>query len=243
MACSKIFSGDLPELFNEIIQYFRNDFSTLHSCILVNRLWCRLAIPLSWEDPFSMKLPINYHFIEIYLHNFNESGETKLNEYGINNSVFPSNTLFNYPCFIKCLTIKEIMLSIEDWIKFVTRSSRSSNSNFNQIFRLIYRSLLEKFIENEVNLHTFEFDGYEYYSNVTLELILQNPNFIHNIRNLKLNLSYISSEITILLKFLHSNCNLISTISFQFIGNENDHNEVLQIINSQQNLKKISFER
>ncbi|RGB23446.1 hypothetical protein C1646_774487 [Rhizophagus diaphanus] len=29
MACSKIF-----------LQYFRNDFSTLHSCILVNRLWC-----------------------------------------------------------------------------------------------------------------------------------------------------------------------------------------------------------
>jgi hypothetical protein len=44
MTCSKIFSGDIPELTNEIIQYFRNDFSTLHSCILVNRLWCRLAI-------------------------------------------------------------------------------------------------------------------------------------------------------------------------------------------------------
>src|SRR5438034_8812318 len=159
MACSKLFSGDLPEFINEIIQYFHNDFSTLHSCILVSRLWCRLAIPLLWEDPFAMKLSKNYHFIGIYLHNLNESDKTKLNEYGINNSVFPSNTLFNYPCFIKCLKIEKIIFSIEYWIKLVILSDRYSHPNYYQILRLIYRSLLEIFIENEVNLHTFEFDG------------------------------------------------------------------------------------
>ena len=54
MACSKIFSGDLPELTNKIIlQYFHHDYKTLHSCILINRLWCRLAIPLLWEDEIS----------------------------------------------------------------------------------------------------------------------------------------------------------------------------------------------
>ncbi|GBC09392.1 hypothetical protein RclHR1_08820003 [Rhizophagus clarus] len=53
MTCSKIFS-ELPELLSEIIQYFRCDFSALHSCILVDRLWCRLAIPLLWENPFSI---------------------------------------------------------------------------------------------------------------------------------------------------------------------------------------------
>uniref|UniRef100_U9UPC9 F-box domain-containing protein n=1 Tax=Rhizophagus irregularis (strain DAOM 181602 / DAOM 197198 / MUCL 43194) TaxID=747089 RepID=U9UPC9_RHIID len=58
MACLKIFSGDLPELTNEIIKYFHDDYITLHSCILVNRLWCRLAIPLLWENPFSI------HFIQ-----------------------------------------------------------------------------------------------------------------------------------------------------------------------------------
>ncbi|RGB32825.1 hypothetical protein C1646_743703 [Rhizophagus diaphanus] len=38
MACLKIFSGVFPEIMEEIIRYLRNDFSTLHSCILVNRL-------------------------------------------------------------------------------------------------------------------------------------------------------------------------------------------------------------
>src|SRR6266511_608010 len=102
MSYSKIFSGDLPELIYEIIKYFQNDFSTLHSCVLVNRLWCRLAIPLLWEDPFSIPTK-NYHFIAIYLHNLNEVDKTKLNEYGINDNLFPSNTSFNYPNFIKYL--------------------------------------------------------------------------------------------------------------------------------------------
>src|SRR3954469_2321622 len=101
MACSKIFSGNLPELLNEIIQYFRNDHSTLHSCVLVNRLWCRLAIPLLWEDPFSITTE-NYHFIEIYLHE-DDKTKTKLIKYGFNSNLFPSKTLFNYPSFIKYL--------------------------------------------------------------------------------------------------------------------------------------------
>src|SRR6266496_6455872 len=102
MACSKIFSGDLPELTKEIIQYFQNDYETLFSCIFINRFWCRLTIPLLWEDPFSMKHPKNYHFIEIYLHDFNDDDKTKLNKYGISKNIFPSNTLFNYSSFIKC---------------------------------------------------------------------------------------------------------------------------------------------
>ena len=98
MACSKLFSGYFPELIDEIIQYFRNDISTLHSCILVNRLWCRLAIPLLWENPFSIPTK-NYNFIGIYLHNLNDDLKTQLNEYKIDDKLFPSNTLFNYPIF------------------------------------------------------------------------------------------------------------------------------------------------
>src|SRR6266496_5715835 len=127
MACSKIFSGNFPELTSEIIQYFRNDFSTLHSCILVNRLWCRLTIPLLWEDPFSKKFPKNYHFIEIYLHNLSEDDKTKLNEYGIiSDNLFPSSTLFNYPSFIKCLNINKIYCSIEMWVRTLTNEEQPS---------------------------------------------------------------------------------------------------------------------
>ncbi|CAB5144508.1 unnamed protein product [Rhizophagus irregularis] len=119
MACSKLFSGDLPELIDKVIQYFHYDYKTLHSCILVNRLWCRLAISLLWEDPFSIKFPKNYRFIEIYLHYLNDYDKEKLNDYVINNHLFTSNTLFNYSSFIQRLDTYKVRNSIEEWAKAV----------------------------------------------------------------------------------------------------------------------------
>ncbi|PKC54347.1 hypothetical protein RhiirA1_477480 [Rhizophagus irregularis] len=80
-------------------------------------------------------------------------------------------------------------------------------------------SLIKLFIENEVNLHTLDLEAsntnYDTYIEHILEIILQNPSFINNnIRNLKFSISSSSSKIV---------------------------NRVTQIINSNQNLKKISF--
>ena len=60
MACSKLFSGDLPELTVYIIRYLQNDLKSLYSCGLVNRLLCTIAIPILWEDPFSVKCQEGY---------------------------------------------------------------------------------------------------------------------------------------------------------------------------------------
>ncbi|CAB5181379.1 unnamed protein product [Rhizophagus irregularis] len=247
MACSKIFSGDLPELISEIIQYFRNDLSTLHSCILVNRLWCRLAIPLLWEDPFSMKPPKNY-IIEIYLHNLNEDDKTKLSEHGINMELIPSNTFFNYPNFIKRLNTWKLICSIEKWVsavKTLTTEEQFANyfmpetnflsplyPHFENITSLIYKSLFKMFIiDNEIKLNTFEIeiitDKDHDYFNDALELILQNSNFICNIKILKL---YLSDTI-------------IYPFYFQYPINDNAliKKHLSQIIYLQQNLKKILF--
>ncbi|UZO02483.1 uncharacterized protein OCT59_020963 [Rhizophagus irregularis] len=208
MTCSKIFSGDLPELTEVIIQYFRKDISTLYSCILINRLWCRLAIPLLWEDPFPKKDPFsreyleNQHFIEIYLSKLNEDVKTKLYEYGVNNNLISSNTLlFNYPSFIKYLNIDEIFSSIRTWVDTV------------------------------------------------VDLILQNPNLTYNIRNLTFRIhGYNPQNIIKLLKFLYSNCNSILSMGLNFPLYDIIRDRPLiekcltKIINSQHNLKKISFD-
>ncbi|RIA80565.1 hypothetical protein C1645_866561 [Glomus cerebriforme] len=278
MACSKIFSGDLPELMHEILQYFRNDYSMLHSCIFVNRLWCRLAIPLLWEDPFSIAAENdnyylftesykhkNYRFIEIYLHNLNENDKTKLNEYGISENLFPSNTLFNYPSFIKCLNTQNISFSIEEWVEIVRASAIKGQHHINFLIqntnsqpnfdlnsrRFIFLLLFKIFIRNNVNLHTFEVEiantlntiEREYFNSV-FELILQNPTFIGNIKNLKLFCNGQIADITFLQCF-YFNCNSISSLYFQFSGNNDNKSTeqcLSQIINSQQNLRKILFE-
>ncbi|PKK65739.1 hypothetical protein RhiirC2_785719 [Rhizophagus irregularis] len=242
MSCSKIFSGDLPELISEIIKYFHNDFSTLYSCILVNRLWCRLAIPLLWEDPFSIPTK-NFNFIIIYLHNLNDNDlKTKLNEYEIKNYLFNSNTLFNYPNFIKSLNTWKIISSIEKWVSstiFRTLTTEKRLLNFFlqdsisrsefEFKRLINRSLFKLFIENEVKLNTFDIEIISYiyhdYFNDILELILQDPNFINNIKYLKL---YVG-DTPFYYPFRDNNENTLTIKSLS------------QIINSQKNLKKILF--
>ncbi|PKY22682.1 hypothetical protein RhiirB3_436696 [Rhizophagus irregularis] len=221
MSCSKIFSGDLPELTYEIIKYLQNDVSTLHSCILINRLWCRLAIPLLWENPFSIRTG-NYNFIEMYLHNLNDNDfKTK-----------PLNTLFNYLNYIKYLNTWKFMICIEIWSKDAIRTLKPENKYFIQniniyskveFMKLISISLFKIFIENEVNLYTLDIDiidhRYNEYFNDIFELIIQNnTNFIQNIKNL----SFYT--------------NIYNTYCFEDTLLKN---RISQIINLHKNLKRI----
>jgi hypothetical protein len=254
MACSKIFSGNIPELTDEIIQHFRYDFSTLYSCILVNKLWCHLAIPLLWEDPFSIPTK-NYHCIKIYLYYLNEDNKAKFNEYGIDDKLLTSNnTLFNYPSFIKYLNIHNICYSVGKWVE-ISVNNYDNYNNYKKLKELVYRSLFKVFIENEGNLHSFEIimssnnDCTSFNNNI--ELTLQNPNFIYNIKNLVFNIHYSYPDITNIipfLKFLSFNCNSITSIIFNFpIFNINNDPSIIdeylsQIIISQHNLEIISFE-
>ncbi|EXX76605.1 uncharacterized protein OCT59_012289 [Rhizophagus irregularis] len=229
MSCSKIFSGELPELTYDILKYFKNDFSTLHSCILVNRLWCRLAIPLLWENPFS-KPTGNYKFIEICLDNLNGDLKTELNEYRIEDNLFPSNTLFNYPSFIRYLNTHTIFYSIYKWSEIAKKTLKPEKrnlyevKNFQKLIQILFFKLI---IDNEANLHTLKIElissTWNSHFNNLLELILQNPNFIiHNVKNLTF-YTRIHNDST------SDNTYMIAK------------NLILQLINLHQNLKNISL--
>jgi hypothetical protein len=232
-----------------------NDFSTLHSCTLINRSWCRLAIPLLWEDPFSLKYPKNYCYIEVYLQHLNDDDKTQLNVYGISsNDLNPSNTLFNYPSFIQHLDICNTSDSIEKWVEAIKTtkiiehlSNYADKINFK---KLIYGLLFRIFIENEVNVHTFKvttvlYGDYEYF-NDTAEFVMQNPNFICNIRNLILYFNLTNGYINNFMIFLYSNCNSILSLYFTFPSScsqtsQTTEKHLSQLIDSQQNLKKITL--
>ncbi|GBB86050.1 hypothetical protein RclHR1_01250013 [Rhizophagus clarus] len=252
MACSKIFSGDIPEITSKIIQYLQNDFLALQSCIFVNRLWCRIAIPLLWEDPFSkkVKLPKNHNIIEISLHKLNDNDRARLNKYGINNELFSLNTLFNYPSFIKCLNTSAFVYSIKKWIK--TLSINDQSTNISELLEYISLLLIKIFIQKKVNLHTFEVEVLNTLRNINgecldsiIELILRNPTFIYDVKNLKLYFNGATLKLKFV-KFFYTNCKSISTFCIQkgynYYGKGLIEEYLSQIIQSQQNLKKISFE-
>ncbi|GES72753.1 hypothetical protein GLOIN_2v1881853 [Rhizophagus clarus] len=236
MICSKIFTGDLPELTYNILKYLQDDFSTLYSCVLVNRLWCRLAIPLLWENPFSISTG-NRNFIEIYLDNLDGDLKTRLDNYKVNDNSLSSHTLFNYPEFLKYLNIFNIIDTVKKWFYDTVNKSKCRNrydiirDNYSVInfIRLIHTSLFKIFNENEVNLHTLEieisctdFDRYDTYYDNIFESIIQNTNFIHNIRYLNLYTDDTSE------KLLYDDA---SKALFK--------NRMLQLINLHQNLKEI----
>ncbi|GES79331.1 hypothetical protein GLOIN_2v1774269 [Rhizophagus clarus] len=226
----------------------------------VNRLCCRLAIPLLWENPFSAG---NNGFINIYLNNLNENDKTKLNDYGINKNLFPSNTLFKYPSFIKRLNLWNIIASILKWITTVRILSVRESGEQSAIYSiqntnlsspshpehgpliLIYESIFKIFIENEAILNIFEVSIFSnddcYYFNIAFKLILQNQIFINNIKNLDLTIYTTFSNVTMIIPYLKS-INSISSLNYHF-SDYNDLSKSLlpQIINSQQNLKKIVF--
>jgi hypothetical protein len=47
----------------EILGYFKNDRSTPYSLLFVNRLWCKIMVPLLWRQPFDMTSLENYDLI------------------------------------------------------------------------------------------------------------------------------------------------------------------------------------
>jgi hypothetical protein len=120
----------------------------------------------------------------------------------------------------------------------------------NFITELIVKSLFLIFIENEVNLHSFGviINNYEEFEcfDAAFELILQNTNFVYNIKSLTLDFeSKITDIITKFFEFLCSNCNSISSLDFLLPIINNCHpmieKNLSQMIKLQKNLKKISF--
>src|ERR1044072_4939193 len=119
MSCSKLFSGDLPEMSSCIIQNLRNNFNTLYSLALVNRFWCRLAIPLLWEDPFSIKYRgnISSQFLDVYFLFLNDNDKIKVKKikpYGFDSNLH--KPLFNYPSLIKTLKFFRVQLHVTNWL-------------------------------------------------------------------------------------------------------------------------------
>src|SRR6266496_6043706 len=40
----------LADCLNDIFEYLKNDMVTLHSCLLVNHLWCEVSVRILWRD-------------------------------------------------------------------------------------------------------------------------------------------------------------------------------------------------
>src|SRR3954452_638040 len=105
------------DCLNEIFEYLEEDKLTLHSCLLVNRLWCEVSVRILWRNVWNFKYFVSHEYrLEVASSNLNtliaclpnESKEL-LNK----NEIFISTPtskppLFNYAAFCKVLSISDI---------------------------------------------------------------------------------------------------------------------------------------
>ncbi|RIA86604.1 hypothetical protein C1645_779297, partial [Glomus cerebriforme] len=97
-------------LFFLISENFQDDKKTLYSCLLVNKTWCEVAVPILWKNPW--KNPWKYishekeksHFNIITSHLSDET-RNNLRKQGINLSTIQKKPLFNYISFCRYLNL------------------------------------------------------------------------------------------------------------------------------------------
>ncbi|RIB17811.1 hypothetical protein C2G38_2246155 [Gigaspora rosea] len=97
---SKIFMGDMPELMENILNNVK--FHSIYSCALVSRHWCKMSIPILWQNPFTYNN--NPLFISQYLLSLdeNEKSESRIDQW-INLKYFN----LDKPCeSLKCQIMK-----------------------------------------------------------------------------------------------------------------------------------------
>ncbi|RIB00654.1 hypothetical protein C2G38_2233530 [Gigaspora rosea] len=103
--------GDMLELMDIIFNNLKNDLNSLYSCVLVIQHWCKMSIPILWQNPFSFnQKPL---FISEYFSSLDKDEIYILKGYGINLEI--SRKLFNYAKFLKDL---DLFLS---WRRYPTK--------------------------------------------------------------------------------------------------------------------------
>ncbi|GBC45456.1 uncharacterized protein OCT59_027106 [Rhizophagus irregularis] len=96
------------DCINEIVEYLNEDKVNLRSCLLINRLWCKISVRIYWREIRNLSALIAF---------FPDESKEILCKNGI--TILTSNPpAFNYASFCKFLSVYEINCKVE---KFLTK--------------------------------------------------------------------------------------------------------------------------
>src|SRR3984957_2417455 len=91
------------DCLNEIFEYLEKDKVALHSCLLVNRLWCEVSVRILWRNVSNYKTS-NFKTLISCLPD--ESKEILTNNGIIISTPTSKPSIFNYASFCKVLSIQ-----------------------------------------------------------------------------------------------------------------------------------------
>jgi hypothetical protein len=216
---------------DEILEHLEEDKLTLYSCLLVNRLWCKIAVSILWRNILDFKssyqersLKVAFAILSILIACLpNESKEFLYK----NEISFPTPTsnppLFNYPKFCKVLSINEIAT-------IVVNVSRNSN-----IYNLVTNEIIKMFVSQISSLKKFTYCYKCYYHfNISFP-------YVPGARDLSV-LCCSSNLSSAFFYQLSQKCHHLQSISISFENDApNGLNELKGLISSQKNLKNLTL--
>ncbi|CAG8595986.1 15183_t:CDS:1 [Funneliformis caledonium] len=235
------------DCLNEIFEYLEEDKVTLHSCLLVNRLWCQVAVRILWRDIWSFHYNVHYrpyrtHVpISIFSALFAclpKESKTVLYDNGIVTST-PTykSPFFNYASFCKVLSLYKVDKIIEHVVQH-QKSVTPQNLPF--IKYLTMQEILKLFMTQISSLKVLD---YTFICFETIPNLLDVPftyfpggiSCIKNLTELRCNSNNSSEFFYHLLQFCYNLKSL--TIEFENIIS----NGLFDLIASQKNLKHLKL--
>ncbi|RIA87278.1 hypothetical protein C1645_827987 [Glomus cerebriforme] len=157
-------SRQLPaDCLNEIFEYLEDDRITLHSCLLVNHLYCEVAVRILWRNVLNFqylrhKLFLKYvplSIISTLVACLPKESKDLLHNNGIYISTPTSKPpLFNYPSFCKYLSVDKIDQTIEHILQNL-QFIISGNLNYNKY--LLSQEILKMFMKQISSLKSLNY--------------------------------------------------------------------------------------
>jgi hypothetical protein len=238
----------------DILKYLKSHRSTLYNCSLVNRFWCREAIPLLYANPFhNLTNKKNYSIILTFILCFNKEEILLLkNKFKQNFVISKINIkdnykpLFKYIEYLETFNYKDLNLIIFKWFKYyLSLSNYVRTEDYKKFIPIFHSSLLAQ-RSNIKKLNILLLDNF--YN------IRHNPNFISNLTRLNsLNLEIIDNQISQqflkIITNLYTNltslgialkpkCNSFSNINY---FKDNTKQKLCMFIRKQVNLKLLKL--
>ncbi|CAG8555702.1 6715_t:CDS:2 [Dentiscutata heterogama] len=184
-------SARLPaDCLYDIFNLLKDDIKSLHSCILVNRLWCETAIPYLWSHPFKRSTPPAPSLISVLVACLSDDEKSVLVQNGIKlSSQLKRPPTFDYASFIPHLSLESLYSSVQNWTmrqSVKRRSSISSQciSGINTSALSVYYSLCRLLFGNISTITSLKLDRPTKLSSPTADDSLGIDLSLQNIKNL-----------------------------------------------------------
>ncbi|CAG8548752.1 9785_t:CDS:1 [Diversispora eburnea] len=127
------------ELLIMILNNVQSPRSTqdLYSSLLVNRIWCKVAIPILWELPLGQECMDNKKMnkkalcIRTYISCVDAQARTLLKQNGFDLASSPPQATFDYPSFTHKFRIDNLIYFVSLYSQQIINSDKDNNNNDN----------------------------------------------------------------------------------------------------------------